>query len=268
MMEHLVLLHINPEHFVLKPYFATIHCEPNWAWRKRKAPMPNFDLFYVWSGHGEMNLNGKRYALRPHSCFLFRAGDVNDATHRPDHPLVLTYIHFDLAEPATQIPAPYRVVNDFITLETLLSRYVKLFLTDAYGAEVEAKLILKQAMIHLLREEQDNETVQSDGKRKLDEAILEVANYVRVHPGFPHNVEHLAMRANMSPKYFSQRFKEKMGQTLRSYIVESRIRRAEHLLHVTGMSVTETAYALGYNDMHFFSRQFKQHTGRNPSEIR
>src|SRR5690554_5057294 len=179
------LLHISPEHFVLKPYFATIHCEPNWTWRKRTAPMPNYDLFYVWSGHGEMNLNGKRYALRPHSCFLFRPGDINDATHRSDHPLVLTYIHFDLTEPATLIPAPHRVVKDFITLETLLSRYVKLFLTHAYGAEVEAKLILKQAMILLLREEQKDETDQTEGKRKLDEAILEVANYVRVHPSFP-----------------------------------------------------------------------------------
>lgn len=262
------MLHTSPDHFVLKPYFATIHCEPNWAWRKGRPPMPNYDLFYVWSGHGEMTLNGTRYALRPHTCFLFRPGDVNNATHRPDHPLVLTYIHFDLATPPAQILAPHRVVKDFITLETLLSRYVNLFLTDVYGAEVEAKLILKQAMIHLLREEQEAAMEQSEGKRKQDEAILEVANYVRVHPGFPHSVEQLAMRANMSPKLFSQRFKEKMGQTLRSYIVESRIKRAEHLLHFTGMSVTETAYALGYNDMHFFSRQFKQYTGRNPSEIR
>lgn len=59
-----------------------------------------------------------------------------------------------------------------------------------------------------------------------------------------------------------------MGQTIQSYVVETRIKRAEHLLHYTGMTVTEVADALGYNNIHFFSRQFKAYTGKSPSEIR
>ena len=42
----------------------------------------------------------------------------------------------------------------------------------------------------------------------------------------------------------------------------SRIERAQHLLMHTGMNVTEVADALGYRDIFFFSRQFKQYTGR------
>ncbi|MNP64606.1 HTH-type transcriptional activator Btr [compost metagenome] len=55
---------------------------------------------------------------------------------------------------------------------------------------------------------------------------------------------------------------------MQSYVIRARIERAQHLLLYAGMNVTEVADALGYRDIFFFSRQFKQHTGKSPSEIR
>jgi YesN/AraC family two-component response regulator len=40
------------------------------------------------------------------------------------------------------------------------------------------------------------------------------------------------------------------------------------LLRFGGMKVTEVAYALGYKDVYFFSRQYKKYTGRFPSSDR
>ena len=37
-------------------------------------------------------------------CFLFKHGDVTTATHNPQNPLVLTYIHFDLTETPQLVP--------------------------------------------------------------------------------------------------------------------------------------------------------------------
>jgi AraC-like DNA-binding protein len=266
------MLKLDAERYILKPHFATIHCEPGWRWRKRPHPMPNYDIFYVWQGQGDLTLNGKHYPLVPHTCFLFRPGDSISATHQPQDPLMITYIHFDLAGPVTLIPRPYRIIHDYIPFEALLSRYVRLFLVDTFGAELEAKLILKQLMIHLLRAERESAEMPPGTARRnsnaLIEAIEEAAHYVQEHPAEPHSVHSLAARANLSPKYFSQKFKEIIGQSVRSYIVHARIKRAEHLLYHAGMTVTETADALGYNDIHFFSRQFKKYTGRNPSEVR
>ncbi|PWA13146.1 AraC family transcriptional regulator [Pueribacillus theae] len=262
------MLHLSPDLYELKPGFATIHCEPGWQWRKRDFPMPDYDLFYVWGGEGVLTLNGKQFNLQPQSCFLFRPGDETTATHNPQKPLTLTYIHFDVNGSVKLIPQPHRIVKDFISFESLLTRYVRLFLINTFGAEIEAKLVLKQLMIHLLREEQEKEVKTANVSFNLIETIEEIANFVQQHPGQQHTVESLAARANLSPKYFSQKFKEIIGQTVRTYIVHSRIKRAEHLLHFAGMTVTEAAEALGYNDLHFFSRQFKQYTGKNPSEVR
>ncbi|WP_186670473.1 AraC family transcriptional regulator [Sporosarcina sp. BP05] len=262
------MLDLNPEQFILKQVFATIHCEPTWQWKKRDKPFPNYDLFYVWSGEGTLVLNGKAYELQKGHCFLFKHGDVTTATHDPQNPLVLTYIHFDLTETPQLVPTSHRLVENTISFESLLTRYVRLLLVKSFGMEIEAKLILKQLMIHLLREAEEKIEQIANTSNSLLETVREIANYIQQHPSEQHSIGSLAARANLSPRYFSLKFKQIIGHTVRSYIIRSRIERAEHLLRYSGLTVTEAACVLGYSDLHFFSRQFKKYTGTNPSEIR
>ncbi|WP_026907378.1 helix-turn-helix domain-containing protein [Paucisalibacillus globulus] len=261
------MLDITSEQFIIKPVFATIICEPNWQW-KRKVPLPNYDLVYVWKGEGKLVVNEKEYVLQRGSCFFFLPGDWVTATQNSQNPLQLTYIHFDLEKEPKVRPVSFRIIQETIIFESLLTRYVRLFLIETCWAEAEAKLILKQLMILLLREEQQIERKADHIQHTILSAIKEVANHVQQHPGKSHTLESLAARANFSPRYFSRKFKEIMGQPVRSYLIEVRIKRAEHLLYYTGMTVTEVSEALGYTNLHFFSRQFKQYTGKSPSDIR
>lgn len=261
------MLNADPSSYVLLPAFAKIACEPGWKWQKREKAMKNYDLFYVWSGEGEVVLGERAYAVGKGSCFLFRPGDHPTATHNPQKPLTLTYIHFNVSEPVTEIPEPYRVLDDPIDFEFMLARYVRLFLVRTFAAEVEARLILKQLMIHLLRHDRA-EPVERKASNQLTESIHEVANFIRQHPGTAHRVDELAARAGLSPRYFSIKFKEMIGESVQTYMIRCRIERAQHLLTHAGMNVTEVADALGYRDIFFFSRQFKQYTGKSPSEIR
>src|SRR5262245_24385817 len=122
------MLNASPSSFVLLPAFAKIVCEPAGKWQKREQPLANFDLLCVSDGEGEVSLTGEQYVVGKGSCFLFRPGDHTSATHNPQKPLVLTYIHFDVARPLEWIPEPYRVLDDTFDFEQLLSRYVRLFL--------------------------------------------------------------------------------------------------------------------------------------------
>ncbi|WP_438448148.1 helix-turn-helix domain-containing protein [Gorillibacterium sp. sgz5001074] len=263
------MLNVSPEHYILKPSFAKILCEPAWKWQRREQKLPNYDLFYVWSGEGEVFLNGATYPVGRGSCFLFRPGDDTYATHNPQKPLTLTYIHFDLERQPDMVPERYRIIRDTVEFERLLSSYVRLFLVEmTFGAEEEARLVLKQLMIRLLREDRSEEPSGGGESVQLTEAIREVANYIRLNAGKHHRLEDLAARANLSPKYFSTKFRAMIGQSVQSYIIRSRIERAEHLLRYGGMTVTEVADVLGYRDVFFFSRQFKRHTGKSPSGIR
>jgi len=261
------MLHISPESLILLPAFAKIVCEPGWKWPRREKPMPNYDLFYVWSGEGEVEVNGTYYAVGKGSCFLFRPGDYTSATHNPQKPLVLTYIHFAVTESLNMVPERYRKLTETVDFEYMLSRYVRLFLVQTYAATEEAQLLLKGSLIHLLREDQ-HKPIEKKASNQLTEAIYEIANYVRQNPSIAHRVEDLAGRAQLSPRYFSMKFKELIGMSVQTFMIHTRIERAQHLLMHVGMNVTEVADALGYRDIFFFSRQFKQYTGKSPSEIR
>lgn len=249
-------------------FYAKIRCEPEWRWPEREKPLDNYDLFYVWGGSGEVTVNEQTYRVDKGSCFLFRLGDYTSATHDPQNPLVITYVHFNLEDVAQHLPMVYRRLADSTDMEILLSRYVHLRLSSLYGAAEEANLILKQMMIYVLRIDQFNLASTPDVSMDLQDRLLEVANYVREHPHTWFKVSELASRAQLSPRYFAGKFKLLMGVTVQEYEIRCRLDRAEFLLRYGGMTVSETADALGYEDVYYFSKQFKQYFGRNASQVR
>jgi AraC family transcriptional regulator of arabinose operon len=254
--------------FQATPFYAKIKCEPTWKWPVREKPLENYDLFYVWDGIGEVTVNSQTFAVSKGSCMLFRPGDHTSAIHDQQNPLVITYIHFNVSSVPQLIPAIYRSITDATEMETLLSRYVHLRLSSLFGAGEEANLILKQLMILLLRSDHNHNESKPETNKLLEYRILEVANYVREHPAAWFKIMDLANRAQLSPRYFSAKFKQLMGVNAQDYEIHCRLKRAEFLLHYGGLTVSETADALGYKDVYFFSKQFKKHFGKNPSALR
>lgn len=82
------------------------------------------------------------------------------------------------------------------------------------------------------------------------------------------SVSMLADRLGISASYLSRYFKEKTGQTLFSYIDDTRISEAKKLLAETDMPVKDIVKSVGYNDINNFNRKFKSKTGQTPSSYR
>lgn len=78
----------------------------------------------------------------------------------------------------------------------------------------------------------------------------------------------VAAYANMSPSHFSTIFSQETGGTFIEYLIGTRIKKAKELLKTTNCRASEIAYAVGYNDPHYFSYIFKKYTGLTPKEYR
>ena len=82
------------------------------------------------------------------------------------------------------------------------------------------------------------------------------------------SLQTLADALHMSRYYISHLFGQRLNVSFCDYINALRIRRACELLDGGKLSVTEVAYAVGYNSTRSFNRCFKKVKGRTPREYR
>jgi len=80
------------------------------------------------------------------------------------------------------------------------------------------------------------------------------------------SVEALAKLLFVSRATLSRKCKEELGMSPGAYITETRLQHARNLLQANTLSVSEIAYAVGFESLAYFSRSFKKHTGTPPSE--
>jgi AraC family transcriptional activator of pobA len=81
-------------------------------------------------------------------------------------------------------------------------------------------------------------------------------------------VQYVAERMNISPNYLSDLLRIHTGQNTQQHIHEKLIEKAKEKLSATNLSVSEIAYALGFEHSQSFSTLFKKKTRMSPLEFR
>jgi len=81
--------------------------------------------------------------------------------------------------------------------------------------------------------------------------------------GLP-TVNHLAEEMNISPRYLSDLLKQETGKTAMELIHIFLISEAKNLLVGSKHNIAEVAYQLGFENISYFSRLFKQEVGVSP----
>lgn len=77
-----------------------------------------------------------------------------------------------------------------------------------------------------------------------------------------------ANRLSVHVNHLNKVVKEITGKTTSEMIAERIIKECtQHLLH-TNLSISEIAYSLGFETVSYFSKFYRKHTGKSPSEVR
>ena len=101
--------------------------------------------------------------------------------------------------------------------------------------------------------------------------------YRRTHPAIAHVTTHfdrkitlhdVAVLCRLSPTQFCRVFRQEQGVTFCQHLLHYRLERAcEGLAHSRALA-KEVAYAVGFNDLSYFTWAFKRQLGLTPSEYR
>jgi AraC-like DNA-binding protein len=78
----------------------------------------------------------------------------------------------------------------------------------------------------------------------------------------------MATHLAVSENYLTNCFQQEMGISPLTFLNRFRIKEACRLLEGGNRTITEVAFAVGFNDLTYFARVFHRETGVSPSEYR
>jgi transcriptional regulator GlxA family with amidase domain len=111
-------------------------------------------------------------------------------------------------------------------------------------------------------------TVYVPEKNHNDSKILKAQEWIERNFTQNISIEILAKKVEMSTRNFNRRFKTATGETVVKYLQQVRIEAAKKELEDVKLSFDAISVHVGYENVSFFRRIFKQATGLSPAKYR
>ncbi|MNI21375.1 Regulatory protein SoxS [compost metagenome] len=98
--------------------------------------------------------------------------------------------------------------------------------------------------------------------------IHDLKAYIDTHLEEDISLDSLAERALLSPSYISSLFGEILHISFSNYLTNARVDKAAELLRTGSLSVTDITTVVGYRNIQYFCRKFKEKYGVTPMQYR
>jgi AraC-like DNA-binding protein len=241
-----------------------------------KMPLPphrqtNHSIILVTKGSIVASSGLDNYTVEQNMMICIPAGQITSLTFMSDD-IEGFYLHF-----ATNYLSHTKVdISDWLIrpvikfenaesehLMTLLKRMQKLNESEANTNIIKLYLTtflaeMKQSIDFRLRTNfPAHERITMEFKSLLNHNITK------------HNsVKFYATELNVTPNHLNKSVKATLGRSASALIDEMLILEAKILIQKSDMAVSEIAFEIGFEDVSYFARFFKKHTGFAPTEYR
>lgn len=244
---------------------------------------PTYEIYYLLKGTSKMFLQDSIYVLnRGDMVFIpmnaiHKTSYVNDKTHEriaitfgdkaiPD----IKYEGSPISFRDTFSPNPIihisKTNRDYI--EGLMERMLSEYNNPDEFSELNLKNIFQELIIFLIRCVSYKNNDYSHNIDLSDAIMQNAARFIRANYMKNISLEQVANHVNISPTYFSKKFKASTGLGYREYLISIRIQAASDLLLETNRSITRIALDCGFNDSNYFGDVFKKAKGVSPLKYR
>lgn len=232
------------------------------------------EFYFVLGGGVEVLCNGEKEWLYSGDTGYISWCEMHKGTDFLDNTVFLT-VQIDLSS-LEKLEAEDNANPLFMsskTLPTYIRSDEKLIqmavaLQKTYGQEglsamYMAKSVIYQILAHLLTLEDGIEAEKSVIASPTVKLVRSTLFYISGHYNERLSLEKLAKEKGVTKQHLSKVFKQHTGQTVHQYINEFRCHNALSLIQ-DGVSYSEAAYMVGYEDYNYFSRVFKGVFGCSP----
>ena len=102
---------------------------------------------------------------------------------------------------------------------------------------------------------------------EMQRIVRKAVAYIHKHYAEPFSRQDMARQMGLSERYLTSCFHKEMGITPVEYLNRYRLKEARAMLG-TGANVTETALAVGFSSVSYFTRLFEKEVGVSPGAYR
>jgi AraC family transcriptional regulator, transcriptional activator of pobA len=238
------------------------------------------DFFYILAlkrGTGNHEIDFTSYKITDHSMFFMRPGQVHQLTLNAKSTGYLIEFKNDFYhshdKTATQLLRKASGTNfyqfDVNRFKRLLAVFTSIFTEHERKQEGYQEIIkanLNILFIELARQDSKSTRIKIDSysQKRLEEFL----GLLETHVYRNKQVSLYAEMMNLSPYQLNAITKTLLDKTASTLINEQIILESKRFLLATSNQVNQIADHLGYEDVSYFIRFFKKHTGYTPDSFR
>ncbi|WP_044932021.1 AraC family transcriptional regulator [Butyrivibrio sp. AC2005] len=238
-----------------------------------RSNLQSFLFFIVISGSGKLHYDNRDYSLSTGDCVFI---DCEKAySHRTNEPNLWTlrwchfygaFLHAIYQKYCERGGRPIFRPKD---VNIIIDVWKKLMATAASSDYMRDMLInqhLSELMVCIMSESWHPENQENLPKKKS--LMYPVKEYLDKNYRQKITLDGLSEMFFINKYYLAKTFKDQYGQSINSYLLNTRITKAKQLLRFTDKSVESIGIECGLGAAHYFSSKFKEIEGVPPSVYR
>jgi len=239
---------------------------------------PEFELLRVVSGSLVMQLDGVEIKGNAGDYFLITGGIVHSYTPYDCHyecvVFDMTFFvkeHSSRSQKLFDIAYQNKILNSYYPVKTQKETAVFNNIFDALATRnLGFELIVQGEFYRFFGLAFQNNLFSKDEKlpdhlRKMKQ-FKSAISFIQQHYSEDITLDDIADSVHMNANYFCRFFKSFVHQTPVQYLNYYRIESSCEKLASTSLSITEVAFACGFNDVSYFIKVFKKYKGLTPTD--
>ena len=235
----------------------------------RRENVDNYLLLVTVEGRGRVTWKNQSVVLEPGMAVLMDSNLLHDY-RTVGEGWKYRFLHFrsncmdGYAALLLETLTPVRLQSPENTVRLMQEVYMSSFSTDIYAPAIRSGLIT-----HILSDMVN--ALAGAGSKKTQNSrkdIQMLAQFISENASKPLHLEDFTEQIRLSKHHLIRLFERQIGMTPYRYMHMCRIGHAKFLLRTTDQTVTQIAYAVGYNDPMVFIRHFKSFNQITPNVFR
>ena len=220
-------------------------------------PLDSNELIYHFSGKATVHFNGKILDVKENTIRFLPQGENKEYIVEKEEFGECIDIFFNANLPLSDEAFTINI-RENTTIENLFKKIFAVWVSKNDGYYFECISLLYKIFAEMQKQNYIPQNQYSAIKPAI-EYIEE--NFLRSKISVPY----LADICRISEAYLKKLFIKKFGAPPTKYIIQLKINYACDLLRSERYSITQVAHLCGYDNVYFFSRQFKEYIGTAPS---